>query len=358
MGSILVTGGAGFIGSCFVRQWIEQQQDHLINLDKLTYAGNLASLQAVENHPRYCFYRGDIGDRATLDELFDKHRPRAVVHFAAESHVDRSVDDAFQFVTTNVLGTTQLLDASLTYWDRLPQNERLDFRFLHVSTDEVFGSLETSESSNENSLYRPSSPYAASKAASDHLVRAYHRTYGLPTLVTHCSNNYGPFQFPEKLVPLMVLNALEGKPLPVYGDGQHVRDWLYVDDHCRALGLVLGKGVPGETYHIGANCERTNLEMVHAICDTVDRLLSELPHAPCRSLVRMVPDRPGHDRRYALDTSKIERDLGWRAERDLASGLDETITWYVANRAWIEQVMPANDSPERLGLSRSGNRSD
>ena len=304
MGTILVTGGAGFIGGEFVRQWIAEEEGEVVNLDALTYAGNPDSLSCLRDNPRHRLVVGDIGDAALVRRLLDRHRPVAVVNFAAETHVDRSIDGPAAFVTTNVVGTFSLLEEARRHWAGLPAAERDAFRFLHVSTDEVFGSLGPEGAFSETTPYAPNSPYSASKAASDHFVRAYHHTYGLPTLSTNCSNNYGPCQFPEKLVPLMILNCLAGKPLPVYGDGGQVRDWLYVADHCRAIRAVLGRGRVGETYAIGGACERTNLEVVREICRTVDRLRPGLPHAPCESLVTFVADRPGHDRRYAIDFSK------------------------------------------------------
>ena len=312
MDSILVTGGAGFVGSCFVRQWLGQQRGRLTNLDKLTYAGNLDSLCPVTDSPDYLFMQGDIGDAQLVAELLADRQPVAIVNFAAESHVDRSIDGPAQFVQTNVVGTCNLLAAALEYWRSLEDTAQSHFRFLHVSTDEVYGSLGPTGYFTETTPYAPSSPYSASKAASDHFVRAYHHTYGLPAVITNCSNNYGPHQFPEKLIPLMILNALEGKPLPVYGDGQNVRDWLFVEDHCEAICTVLEKGAPGEVYNIGGDCERANLEIVETICDIVDRLRPGLPHAPCRDLITFVTDRPGHDRRYAIDASKIRQQLGWQ----------------------------------------------
>ena len=313
MKTILVTGGAGFIGGCFVRQCVTERAARVVNFDKLTYAGNLDSLEPVMQDPDHVFVQGDIVDRAAVEQALEAYRPAAIVHFAAESHVDRSIDGPAEFVRTNVQGTFQLLDSARQYWQKLSGAERDSFRFLQVSTDEVYGSLGPSGTFTESSPYDPSSPYSASKAAADHLVRAYFRTYGVPTLVTNCSNNYGPYQFPEKLIPLMILNALEGKPLPVYGDGRNVRDWLYVEDHCRALRLVLAAGRPGETYNIGGNCERANIEVVSTICRMVDDLRPALPHAPCSSLITFVTDRPGHDRRYAINAAKIQREFGLAA---------------------------------------------
>ncbi len=350
MHTILVTGGAGFIGGCFVRQIIGETTHHVVNLDKLTYAGNLDSLEAVASSPRYRFVQGDITDGALLTDLIREHDVTHVVNFAAESHVDRSIDGPAEFVHTNVVGTFHMLEAARRYWRDLTPAGQSEFRFLHVSTDEVYGSLGADGLFTESTPYSPNSPYSASKAASDHFVRAYHHTYGLPTLITNCSNNYGPYQFPEKLIPLMILNALEGKPLPVYGDGRNIRDWLFVEDHCRAIRAVLFGGAPGEVYNIGGSCERTNLEVVHAICATVDRLRPGLPHAPCTSLVTFVKDRPGHDRRYAIDSSKIQHELGWRPLQNFESGLELTVQWYLENTAWIERVQTGGYRRERLGL--------
>ena len=349
--TILVTGGARFIGGCFVRQCVATGASHLINLDKLTYAGNLDSLEPVHDAPGYHFVHGDICDRPLLDALFRDHQPDAVVHFAAESHVDRSIDGPRPFVETNVRGSFELLDAARLYWSALDAPARDAFRFVHVSTDEVYGSLGPDDPPFcETTPYDPHSPYSASKAASDHFARAYFDTYGLPTIITNCSNNYGPYQFPEKLIPLMILSALNGRPLPVYGDGSNVRDWLHVEDHCQALARVLQAGRPGRTYTIGGRSERTNLEVVHAICDLVDELRPGLPHAPCRSLLRFVTDRPGHDRRYAIDTSRITQELGWQPRHDFASGLRQTVQWYLDHPVWIERVASGAYRGERLGL--------
>jgi dTDP-glucose 4,6-dehydratase len=350
MSTILVTGGAGFIGSNFVRQWLAEEQGEVVNLDKLTYAGNLDSLADLAGDPRYHFVEGDIGDRPLVAGLLDRHRPWAVVNFAAESHVDRSIDGPAAFVETNVVGTFTLLEAARAYWSALAEPQRWSFRFLHVSTDEVFGSLGPSGRFTEASPYAPNSPYAASKAAADHFVRAYFHTFGLPTLTTNCSNNYGPYQFPEKLIPLMILNTLAGKPLPVYGDGRQVRDWLYVEDHCRAIRAVLAGGTPGEVYAIGGDCQRTNLDVVQTIATIVDRLRPGLPHAPCTSLVSFVADRPGHDRRYAIDAGKIRDRLGWRPRENFESGLARTVAWYLDHRAWIERVLCGKYRLQRLGL--------
>jgi len=350
--TILVTGGAGFIGGCFVRQRLaERSQARVVNLDKLTYAGNLDSLDAFKNDPRHVFVQGDLGNRELVRHLLREHKPSAVVNFAAETHVDRSIEGPRAFLETNVVGTFELLTACLAHWRELNDADKAAFRFLHVSTDEVYGSLGAEGKFTETTPYDPHSPYSASKAASDHFVRAYRDTYGLPTLVTNCSNNYGPYQFPEKLIPVMILNALEGKKLPVYGDGQNIRDWLYVEDHARALWLVLNQGKPGETYNVGGDCERTNLQVVEAICRTVDELRPGLPHSPCKSLVTFVTDRPGHDRRYAIDTAKIRKELGWSPEENFESGLRRTIAWYLDNTPWLERIASGSYRRERLGLN-------
>jgi len=335
--TLLVTGGAGFIGSNFVLDWLSGQDEAVVNLDQLTYAGNLANLAPLQADQRHLFVRGDIGDRVLLDRLFAEHRPRAVVHFAAESHVDRSIHAPGEFIQTNVIGTFTLLEAARAHWGALQGEARSGFRFLHVSTDEVYGALgESDPAFSESTAYAPNSPYSASKAASDHLVRAYHHTYGLPTLTTNCSNNYGPLQFPEKLIPLMIANALEGKALPVYGDGRQVRDWLYVADHCEAIRAVLARGRVGEVYNIGGESERRNLEVVHALCDVLDR---ERPRAGgYRSLVQFVADRPGHDRRYAIDARKIRSELGWQPRESFETGLARTVRWYLENAEWVQQV--------------------
>ena len=334
---ILVTGGAGFIGSNFVLEWIAATGEAVLNLDKLTYAGNPANLAALAGDKRHVFVQGDIGERALVERLFAQQRPRAVVHFAAESHVDRSIHGPVPFIETNVVGTFELLEATLAWWRLLEGAEKAAFRFLHVSTDEVYGSLgESDPAFSETTAYAPNSPYSASKAASDHLVRAYHHTYGLPAVTTNCSNNYGPFQFPEKLIPLMISNALEGKALPVYGDGRQVRDWLFVLDHCEAIRRVLEAGRPGEVYNIGGNAERRNIDVVHAICDALQEMR---PRAGgYRGLVTSVADRPGHDRRYAIDAGKIRRELGWQPRESFESGLARTVRWYLDNAAWVAQV--------------------
>src|SRR6266568_4105319 len=337
--SILVTGGAGFIGSNFVLRWIENVCTPVVNLDLLTYAGNPANLATLEADPRYQLVRADICDAEAVAAALKEHRPRAIVHFAAESHVDRSIADPGAFIRTNVQGTYTLLDQAKRYWSSLDDNERRGFRFLHVSTDEVYGTLGPNDPAfSETTAYAPNSPYAASKAASDHLARAYFHTYGMPVLTTNCSNNYGPFQFPEKLIPLMILNALEGKPLPVYGDGQNVRDWLYVGEHCSAIRTVLERGRAGETYNIGGNSERNNLDVVHAICDLVDELRPDAAIGSRRKLITYVADRPGHDRRYAMNASKIERELGWRPAVNFERGLRETVAWYLEHDSWVENV--------------------
>jgi dTDP-glucose 4,6-dehydratase len=336
---ILVTGGAGFIGSNFILQWIAEERTPLVNLDKLTYAGNLANLTTISANSRYRFERGDIADRELMRELLLRHRPRAIVNFAAESHVDRSIHAPGDFIRTNVEGTFVLLEESRAYWLKLSRGEQQSFRFLHVSTDEVFGSLGAADPPfNEDSAYAPNSPYSASKAAADHLVRAYQHTYGLPTLTTNCSNNYGPFQFPEKLIPLLILNARQGMPLPIYGDGKNVRDWLYVQDHCRALRIVLARAAPGSTYNIGGGSERSNLEVVHAICSMLDELCPRNPEVPHTALITFVKDRPGHDRRYAMDTRKIKKELGWMPGESFETGLRKTIVWYLENESWVQGV--------------------
>jgi dTDP-glucose 4,6-dehydratase len=337
--TVLVTGGAGFIGSNFILQWIDGEQSSVINLDKLTYAGNLRNLDRVSSDRRYRFVHGDITDREIVRALIKKHRPRAIVHFAAESHVDRSILGPDDFIRTNVGGTFTLLEATRAYWSEMSDTDRRIFRFLHVSTDEVYGSLGAKDPPfTETTPYAPSSPYSASKAASDHLVRAYHHTYDLPTLTTNCSNNYGPYQFPEKLIPLMILNARSGKRLPVYGDGQNVRDWLYVADHCEAVRTVLGQGRLGETYNIGGGNEKKNLEIVETICRMLDELCPRDPVIPHRNLIKFVQDRPGHDRRYAIDARKIERELHWTPRETFETGIRKTILWYLENDAWTKEV--------------------
>jgi dTDP-glucose 4,6-dehydratase len=334
---ILVTGGAGFIGSNFVLRWLETSQDAVINLDLLSYAGNAQNLSSLDGDPRHTLVRGDICDAELVRDLFETYKPRAVVHFAAESHVDRSITGPAAFMRTNIEGTFQLLEQTRSYWNALSPEEQPQFRFLHVSTDEVYGTLGPDDPAfSEETPYAPNSPYAASKAGSDHLARAWFHTYELPVLTTNCSNNYGPYQFPEKLIPLMVLHALEEQPLPVYGDGQNVRDWLYVTDHCDAIRVVLERGRPGETYNIGGNSERKNLDVVTQICDVVDELRPA--QRPRRELIRFVTDRPGHDRRYAINASKIRNELGWSPSVQVEEGLRRTIAWYLENMDWVDSV--------------------
>ncbi|MDQ6620044.1 MAG: dTDP-glucose 4,6-dehydratase [Pseudomonadota bacterium] len=333
---ILVTGGAGFIGANFVLDWLQQGEEPVVNLDKLTYAGNVGNLEPLRNDTRHIFVRGDIGDRALMQSLLEAHRPRAIVNFAAESHVDRSIHGPAAFIETNVVATFNLLDVVRAHWSALPPAERDAFRFLHVSTDEVYGSLGPDDAPfSETTAYAPNSPYSASKASSDHLVRAYHHTYGLPTLTTNCSNNYGPLQFPEKLIPLMIVNALAGRPLPVYGDGRNVRDWLYVGDHCAAIRSVLAAGRVGETYNIGGNAECSNLDVIGTLCRI---LADEVGGRDYESLVTFVKDRPGHDRRYAIDASKIRRELSWSPAETFETGLLRTVRWYLANGQWLASV--------------------
>ena len=337
--SILVTGGAGFIGSNFVLDWIAADLGPVVNLDKLTYAGNAANLAALAVNSAHTFVHGDIADTELVRSLLREHQPRAIIHFAAESHVDRSISGPEAFLKTNIDGTCALLQAAREFFAALAPAGQQRFRFLHVSTDEVYGTLSpTDPPFHEHTPYAPNSPYAASKAASDHLVRAWHHTYGLPTLVTNCSNNYGPFQFPEKLIPLMISNALAGKPLPVYGDGQQVRDWLYVGDHCSAIRTVLAGGRIGETYNVGGGNQRTNLQVVHTLCDILDELRPNSPHVPHRQLLQHVTDRPGHDRRYAIDARKLESELGWHAAESFETGFRKTIDWYLNHPDWIENV--------------------
>ena len=336
---ILVTGGAGFIGSNFVTSWIGNVGTPVVNLDKLTYAGNPENLAQLQGNRQHIFVQGDINDRKVIDQLLAAHQPRAIVHFAAESHVDRSIHGPEDFVVTNVNGTFHLLEAARAYWSKLPEPHKTNFRFLHVSTDEVYGSLSADDPAfTETTPYAPNSPYSASKAASDHLVRAYFHTYHMPVLTTNCSNNYGPFQFPEKLIPLMILNALGGKPLPVYGDGLNVRDWLFVPDHCDAIREVLKAGRPGETYNIGGNSEMKNIEVVKTICSILDELRPDSPCRPHASLIQYVKDRPGHDRRYAMDITKINRELGWSPKCSFTDGIRATVQWYLDNSTWIAHV--------------------
>ena len=348
MATYLITGGAGFIGSALVRQLIAQTEHRVANVDCLTYAGNLESLGEARQHPRHAFYRVDICDGPALRSVFEREQPDAVLHLAAESHVDRSIDGPAAFVRTNVVGTSTLLQEALRYWRGQSASRRPGFRVVHVSTDEVFGSLDDSGYFTESTPYAPSSPYSASKAGSDHLARAWQRTYGLPVVVTNCSNNYGPYQFPEKLIPLTILKALAGEPLPVYGKGENVRDWLFVDDHARALRTVVAEGTPGETYNIGGGSERRNIDVVRAICTLLDELRPDA-RGPHERLIAFVTDRPGHDHRYAIDASKIRRELGWRPSENFTTGLRQTVQWYLDNATWTERVMSGAYRGERLG---------
>ena len=347
---IIVTGGAGFIGSAVVRHLINKTDNEVANLDKLTYAGNLDSLAAVADSPRFHFYQVDICDSTALGNVFAEFQPTAVMHLAAESHVDRSIDGPAEFIQTNIVGTYALLEAARHYWNALDPDAKAAFRFHHISTDEVYGDLEgTKNLFTETTPYAPSSPYSASKASSDHLVRAWQRTYGLPTIVTNCSNNYGPYHFPEKLIPHMILNALAGKPLPVYGDGSQIRDWLYVEDHARALVEVVTRGEVGETYNIGGHNEKRNLEVVQTICSLLDELSPAADGRSYRELITFVKDRPGHDLRYAIDASKIERELGWKPQETFESGIRKTVQWYLNNRDWWERVLNGSYQLGRLG---------
>jgi dTDP-glucose 4,6-dehydratase len=347
--TIFVTGGAGFIGSAIIRHLLDETEAFVVNIDKLTYASNLDSIPQAQGHPRYTFAQVDICDETALRILFDRHEPQAVMNLAAESHVDRSIDGPAEFVRTNIVGTFTLLQEALRYWRSQDAPSRALFRFLHVSTDEVYGSLGAQGLFSETTPYRPNSPYSASKASSDHLVRAWRETFELPTLVTNCSNNYGPYQFPEKLIPHMIIRGLAGEDLPVYGDGQNVRDWLYVEDHARALTSVLQHGRVGETYNIGARSERTNLDVVHAVCDGLDQI-RPANRGPRRASIKFVADRPGHDRRYAIDPTKLERELGWRAEQDFETGIEKTIAWYVAQRHWWDDILARGYKMQRLGV--------
>ncbi|WP_027852247.1 dTDP-glucose 4,6-dehydratase [Marinobacterium litorale] len=355
---ILVTGGAGFIGSAVVRHLIQNTDHEVINLDKLTYAGNLANVESVAQSPRYTFEHVDICNRPELERVFDTHKPDAIMHLAAESHVDRSIDGPAAFIETNIVGTYTLLEVSRAYWQGLQDEQKNRFRLLHVSTDEVYGDLPHPDDDDkaaaqlfsELTSYAPSSPYSASKASSDHLVRAWARSYGLPTMITNCSNNYGPYHFPEKLIPLIILNALEQRPLPVYGKGDQIRDWLYVEDHARALSTVLEKGAPGETYNIGGNNEKRNIEVVETICSTLQQLAPTDTHY--RDLITYVEDRPGHDRRYAIDASKIKKELGWTPAETFESGIKKTVKWYLDNLDWCRKAQSGNYSRERLGIQR------
>ena len=349
---ILVTGGAGFIGSAVIRHIINNTQDSVINVDKLTYAGNLESLIDIENSDRYAFEHVDICDRTELDRVFEQHQPDAVMHLAAESHVDRSIDGPAAFIETNIVGTYRILEATRAYWNQLEETRKAAFRFHHISTDEVYGDLEdTDDLFTETTSYEPSSPYSASKASSDHLVRAWLRTYGLPTIVTNCSNNYGPYHFPEKLIPLIILNALDGKGLPVYGDGMQIRDWLYVEDHASALYTVVTKGEVGETYNIGGHNEKANIDVVKTICSLLEELVPNKPQAVTqyKDLITYVTDRPGHDVRYAIDASKIARELGWKPAETFESGIRKTVNWYLNNKKWWSRVLDGSYNRERLG---------
>ncbi len=349
---ILVTGGAGFIGSAVIRHLIQNTSDIVCNVDKLTYAGNLDSLIDVENNSRYQFEKVDICDTHALTTVFEKFQPDAVMHLAAESHVDRSIDGPAEFIQTNIVGTYQLLEVCRQYWNTLPHVQKQEFRFHHISTDEVYGDLEgTTDLFTEQTPYAPSSPYSASKASSDHLVRAWHRTYGLPVVITNCSNNYGPYHFPEKLIPLVILNALDNKPLPIYGNGQQIRDWLYVEDHARALYTVLTKGKIGETYNIGGHNEKKNIEVVNAICELLDEIQPRADQNSYKEQIIFVKDRPGHDLRYAIDASKIKDELGWVPEESFETGLRKTVNWYLTHRDWCERVQNGNYQRERLGIS-------
>jgi dTDP-glucose 4,6-dehydratase len=349
MKTLLVTGGAGFIGANFVLDTLALGTYRIVNLDKLTYAGNLDTLSSLDGRADHVFVQGDIGDRALVDRLLAEHRPSAIVNFAAESHVDRSIDGPAEFVQTNVVGTLALLESALAYWRASPLEQQDALRFLHVSTDEVYGSLGPVGRFSEESPYQPNSPYSASKAASDHLVRAFHHTYGLPTLTTNCSNNYGPFQFPEKLIPLMIQKAFAGEPLPVYGDGRNVRDWLFVNDHCSAIRRVLEIGRVGEVYNVGGDAERENIHVVKTICALLDERRPLASGAKRESQISYVKDRPGHDRRYAIDASKIKRDLGWRQSESFESGIARTVDWYLENQDWVKRVLDGSYRMERLG---------
>ncbi len=348
--TLLVTGGAGFIGSAVIRHLIRHTDYHVVNLDRLTYAGNLESLAEVAGDERYKFEQLDIRDRSGLDRVFRKYQPSGVMHLAAESHVDRSIEGPAEFIDTNIVGTYTLLEAARAYWNALAGESKSTFRFHHVSTDEVYGSLGQTGLFTEDTPYQPNSPYSASKAASDHLVRAWHHTYGLPVVTSNCSNNYGPYQFPEKLIPHMILNALEGKALPIYGDGSNIRDWLYVDDHVRALVRILEQGRTGETYNVGGHNERTNLEVVTTLCDLLDDLLPDSPHRPHKNLMTFVKDRPGHDQRYAIDAGKIEKELGWVPDETFETGLRSTVQWYLQNRDWWQHVLDGSYRLQRIGL--------
>jgi dTDP-glucose 4,6-dehydratase len=341
--TILVTGGAGFIGGNFVLDWLAKSNEVIVNLDKLTYAGNLETLSSLEGNPSHIFVQGDIGDVALVERLLAEHKPRAVVNFAAESHVDRSIHGPGDFIETNIMGTFRLLESVRGYWSAMPEAEKTAFRFLHVSTDEVYGSLSKDDPAfTETNTYEPNSPYSASKAASDHLVRAWHHTYGLPVLTTNCSNNYGPYHFPEKLIPLMIVNALAGKPLPVYGDGMQIRDWLYVKDHCSAIRRVLEAGRLGETYNVGGWNEKPNIDIVHTVCKLLDEMRPKADGASYSAQITYVTDRPGHDRRYAIDARKLEKELGWKPAETFETGIRKTVEWYLANPTWVANVQSGN----------------
>ncbi len=350
MKTVLVTGGAGFIGSCLVRQLLAETNSQIVNFDKLTYAGDLSSLNSIRGNSRYTFVQGDINDQSFFVDVLETYCPDAIVHLAAETHVDRSIDDPERFVTTNVVGTLRLLEATRNYWNQLTLKSRERFRLLHVSTDEVYGSALPHEHFTERARFCPNSPYAASKAAADHLVRAYFTTFGFPVLNTNCSNNYGPYQFPEKLIPRMILGAAAGTRLPIYGDGQNARDWIFVDDHCSAIRLVLEKGVPGQTYNIGSGSIRTNLEVVAEICKLVDEFLPDIPHKPSSQLITLVTDRPGHDLRYSIDATKIRTELGWHPAQDWRVGLERTVAWYLENDDWLLNASSRGNWQQRLGL--------
>ena len=352
---ILITGGAGFIGSAVVRHIINNTNDEVMNIDKLTYAGNLESLDTIADHPRYSFKQIDICDAEAMTEVFSSFQPDLVMHLAAESHVDRSIDGPSEFITTNIVGTYTLLEAARHYWQNLDQPIKAQFKFHHISTDEVYGDLEgTTDLFTESTSYAPSSPYSASKASSDHLVRAWQRTYGLPTLVTNCSNNYGPYHFPEKLIPLVILNALDGKDLPIYGKGDQIRDWLYVEDHARALYKVITEGKIGETYNIGGHNEKQNIEVVKTICKILDEIKPQVNGQPYENLITFVKDRPGHDVRYAIDASKIERELGWTPKESFESGIRKTVHWYLDNLDWCRRVQDGSYQRERIGINALG----
>ena len=353
--TILVTGGAGFIGANFVLNWLKTKKSSVINLDKLTYAGNLENLTSIKDNPQHIFVQGDIGDRALVDKLLEQYKPDALVNFAAESHVDRSIHGPEDFIQTNVVSTFHLLESVRGYWDQLNEKEQGGFRFLHVSTDEVYGSLDASDPAfSETNAYAPNSPYSASKASSDHLVRAYHHTYGLPVLTTNCSNNYGPYQFPEKLIPLIIMNALKGKSLPIYGDGKNIRDWLYVGDHCAAIIRVLEKGAVGEVYNIGGNYEKTNITIVQTVCEILEELAPPSSGTSYTELITYVKDRPGHDRRYAIDATKIAREMGWTPAETFESGIRKTVAWYLENPVWVENI--ANGSYQNWIAENYGER--